>query len=221
MGKPNLVPLSTLISLPEGMAKRYLEPLRETLAVIDSVHRVEPRSRLTVTLDGGRPHTAEYKSLHRSPGKPAHIRQYRSASEPHMTFAHELAHFIDNRLLHPLSAVFASSYDDLLVPLLEAISLSPQLVHIQRMLEGHRPPLSPKDRKFLRYLLESQELFARTYAQFIAGKSNHPAMEDQLRFRQGTPQLICGIPVSLQWDSHSFEPIMNAMESMLRLKGWS
>ena len=67
------------------------------------------------------------------------------------------------------------------------------------------------------YLLDYNEMWARSYAQYIALRSEKP-----LLLRQLSP--VSALPVSLhqllQWESDDFVPILDAIDALFRRKGW-
>ena len=84
---------------------------------------------------------------------------------------------------------------------------------------NRRLALSPADWHFLNYLIRPEELLARSYAQFLAVRSDRDMLRAELHRHQIRHEIVGGMSISLQWDSKSFEPIMDALDSMLHAMG--
>lgn len=74
------------------------------------------------------------------------------------------------------------------------------------------------DRAFVKYLLEPEELFARSYRQFVAVHSGDPRLLQAIGNRQNTPGYEIGY--NIQWEDQDFEPIADALEKVFRRLGW-
>ena len=67
----------------------------------------------------------------------------------------------------------------------------------------------------LEYLLDVKELWARSYAQYIAIKSGNKAMLSQLKTQQN--DILYG---ERQWSKADFKPIMDEIDKLFKAKGW-
>lgn len=71
------------------------------------------------------------------------------------------------------------------------------------------------DAKFMSYLLSPEELWARSYTQYIAEKSGNPILLDQMdKDRQSK------IHSDQQWAPEDFEPIKQAIDKVFLALGW-
>ena len=61
--------------------------------------------------------------------------------------------------------------------------------------------------------MSDEELWARSYAQYIAKKSGNQDMNAQLAEMQESP-------FPSQWSDDDFAPIMEAIDGIFRAKGW-
>ena len=72
------------------------------------------------------------------------------------------------------------------------------------------------DQRYTSYLLNPKELWARSYAQYIAKKSGNATMLAQLdSVRNSDP--FYG---SRQWQDADFEAIASAIDALFKDKGW-
>ena len=123
------------------------------------------------------------------------------AQTPHLTFAHEMGHRVEVRALPELQGLFdVNKPDTFMAGWFQAVVNSSA---IQKMRSMYQRGNGAKDDDIKYYLIPA-ELWARTYAQYIAVKSKHPAMLDELgeiqfhyRYRPGTP--------SPQWEEGAFQ----------------
>ena len=78
-------------------------------------------------------------------------------------------------------------------------------------------PLSDSFIEFLKYLISPEELFARSYAQFIAGRSEDSLMAEQLQkaINEDSKKLY-----SIQWKTEDFKDIETEIEKIFIKKGW-
>jgi hypothetical protein len=78
-------------------------------------------------------------------------------------------------------------------------------------------PLDAADFEHLNYLLNWEELWARSYCQFIAVKSDNAAMFRQIRREEASDY---GLIFSPQWGETDFDAIKSTIEGVLKGRGW-
>lgn len=74
-------------------------------------------------------------------------------------------------------------------------------------------------RRRAQVLVQSKELWARSYAQFVAAQSGVPSLRtelDTVRREDGVSTVYC----PRQWDVDDFSPIASAIEALFRVLGW-
>lgn len=76
--------------------------------------------------------------------------------------------------------------------------------------------LSPS---WITYALRDNELWARSYAQYIAVRSGDAAMLAELRKEQAETR-AAHVPIPTQWEDDDFEPIAKAMDAIFTQLGW-
>lgn len=122
---------------------------------------------------------------------------------PGMTTAHEIGHFIDHQAMDT-PGTWASETSPLFEEFRKVSAASEGFLRLQ-----NSPRLSSSQK---RYLLSFKEVWARSYAQYIAEASNDTVLKAELlrALTRGGPQ----------WQSEDFRPIYTAIENLLKLKGW-
>jgi len=85
-------------------------------------------------------------------------------------------------------------------------------LHAQ-VIRGRGVPLAPADEKFVQYVLDPRELWARSYGQWIATKS---------RYREGVEwaDKAGHGPIPEAWTTAEFGPIAGSIERMIGELGW-
>ena len=123
-----------------------------------------------------------------------------------MTTAHEVGHWIDEMALPGHG--FSSEHHPALEPWREAIRRS---AAFQNLKAGTSSP------KYRRYALRWRELWARSYAQFVAERSQEPIMLEQLsKVVNGKT----GYWIDSQWAAEDFAPIATEIATLFKNQGW-
>lgn len=125
---------------------------------------------------------------------------------PEMMAAHEIGHFID------WSALPGDKYASqrITTPSMRALIRRIQVSETWAALQG----LPDEDRRQLSAL---QELFACSYAQWIAMRSGNRRMREQIDLGLASPTVTRRL---LQWDYVDFLPIAEALDSLFEERGW-
>lgn len=197
---------------------------QDGLRAIDSVHKdgVLPRIPVNTDFDQFSKTAAHFRF---KGGQPVEIgvnslKQFKSTA--HESFVHEVGHFLDLSGVGTPGA-FASATDPLLEPWRIAVRDSGATQQLQNELSlGVRKiPMPdgtvrdyPIDKKYVTYLLDSNEAWARSYSQYIARKSKDP---DLLRALEETRQSSM-YPTA--WTDADFAPIEAAIDDLFRALGW-
>ncbi len=74
------------------------------------------------------------------------------------------------------------------------------------------------EKRYLEYLLQNEELWARSYAQFITAKSAQPELQQQPSRLRDRP--AHGLYYWEQWDDEDFLPFLAEIEAVCRQLGW-
>jgi hypothetical protein len=92
----------------------------------------------------------------------------------------------------------------------------------KRTVEIRRPDGNPTiylvATAYVTFMLRAQEMWARSYAQYIATRSGDPILRAQLFLER---ERLAGMPYyPEQWDDDDFAPIAEAIDELLNAKGW-
>ena len=143
-----------------------------------------------------------------------------------LTCVHEIGHFLDFSGIDN-SGSFASVNSPLLDKWRQAVKNSVATQHLGKLSKvTHATGASfdgsvvtyPVDNAYVLYLLRAQELWARSYSQFIATKSKNSILQNQLEYR--LQPSANGLYYWEHWDNQDFLPIMAAIEAVFRQLGW-
>lgn len=75
----------------------------------------------------------------------------------------------------------------------------------------------PEEAKHTKWLLSWDELWARSYAQFIAVESGDRELRKELSLEQGSSY---GTFYLAQWSDDDFQDVYKEMRAVVRAKGW-
>lgn len=192
------------------------------LEKIDSVHSDGSLPIIPVTQNSGRSRLGYYSFSYG--GRSVEISISRYGEHPELTLAHEAGHFLDHAGIG--QGVFASERSELLSGWREAVKNSQAYQLLRDMLADPRKfaaefPLAggvysvTPDVRHLAYLADTKELFARSYAQYIAVRSGDPILLAQLNKERSDK--IYG---ARQWSDEDFAPIAAAFDQLFRSLGW-
>lgn len=153
------------------------------------------------------------------------------ASTAELTFLHEVAHFLDLSGLGIPGQKSTETADPILndwrvavrgtrvVQRLEANLRTGYAELVDAQGARRRVPISPH---LTRYLLSESELWARSYAQYIAVRSGDAkliAALDEARFGPNQNALLAQV-YPLQWHDADFAPVAKAIDAMFEELGW-
>jgi len=139
------------------------------------------------------------------------------------TFIHEVGHFLDHSGIGE-PGVFASADLPAMGGWRDAVRNSGAVKDLEDTLrrptkrvtrpDGRDVDL-PVDAKYVAYLLNSSEVWARSYSQYIAVRTGDPALMRVLREAQASDVY----PTT--WTDEEFEPIGKAIDELFRALGWT
>jgi hypothetical protein len=141
-----------------------------------------------------------------------------------LSLAHEMGHFLDLQAIgekgvfnslqngSPVSKVIKAADETAMIKDLRRI-----LENGQIEVEGKTIPLSFTLQRHIEYLLDPKEVWARSYAQFIAKRSGSKSMKKGL---EDVLEMQKSIPHKYQWVGSDFDEIEKAIEEMMGDLGW-
>lgn len=221
-------PLGTPVSGALNVPKRgkYSKTYQQTLAAIDAVHGDGPLPEILVktnTLQGA----FGYFAMNSRTGEAIEIGVSGSGDHKEVTLAHEVGHFLDShgigqggspaslgdpRLDEWRQAVIGSQAVAVLVD--KYTNPVGYAVEVPSPYAGVTVQARPLPAR-IRYLLGAEEVWARSYAQYIALRSGNVEMLAQLDGLRR--DILYG---EAQWSDDDFEPIAEAMDRLFRGLGW-
>jgi hypothetical protein len=210
-----LVYLNEIVIVPPSRS-RVLQAVARGMSVIGRLHLVPDRVRCPVSVKRRARTQGTYDAT------PPHIELHPQADHPLLTLAHEIGHFLDNRCLHAVYRGWASEIDPDFGELHGCWENSQLLRDLLELQTRCRPRLKGLrgDLAYLDSLTALRELWACTYAQWIATKSGDPVLTSELvRHIQPTGS-IADMPYTTQWEPDDFKPIMQAVDNLFGNRGW-
>lgn len=223
---PGGTPVSGALRLPSS--GKYKPIYEEAVGAIDRVHGDGALPELPITTKSDMDAFGAYRHVRergQSLTKPLDIQINGKGDHHQLTLTHEVGHFLDHQALGKVGTM-ASESDPKLAAWRTAVDNSaaverlkdkrrnPYKYEAEVEVEGSRFRTSP-DPIFTSYLLDRKELWARSYAQYVAQRSGNPAMLAQLAGERLSP--IYG---DRQWDDDDFAPIAAAIDELFRGLGW-
>ena len=130
------------------------------------------------------------------------------SSHPALTTIHEIGHFLDLDAIGAAGNYATLSGDPDMARVIEVAKKSDAIKKFQAKLASTRNPDTIDQ---MNYLLKPQEIWARSYAQFIAERANNNTL---------TRELQDAFNIGKQWTKDDFAPIATAIETMFRNLGW-
>ena len=184
---------------------------QHVIGLIDGIHTTPDMPTIPI-MSGSM--GAEGRYRHKLMGAPVDIMLNGKAAHPELTLAHEIGHFVDHQGVGAVG-VYASTSDSLMADFRRIVQSSEAVSKLGdiRKLSSNR-----RLRDYVLYLLETEELWARAYAQYVTVKSGDARMLAQLNeireFDKGD-----AIKFS-QWSDEDFRPIMAAIDALFTGLGW-
>lgn len=180
----------------------------ETVTAAMAVHVVAAdAAAIPVSIDPGLVYPGLYSIA--ADGQPVRIAVNPAVHRPRLTLLHEVGHFLDHRMIEPEGAWASTG------PLFEAwraaVDESDAVLELRR--QELVPPL-PQLARGMSYLLKIEELFARSYAQWIAIRSGNDALLDEV---SGS---LSGLSYPEYWGMDDFGPVADALDEAFKELKW-
>ncbi len=219
--QPVGTPVRNALELPRS--GKYSQKYEATLQAIAAVHGDGTLPTIAVKTKSNIKPFGYYQHL--ASGQPDHIAVNGKGDHHELTLAHEIGHFLDHqgiaapkRFASHQSAVMAEWRDVIkqskAVQDLQAKRQRPSDFIAQVTHQGQTFTASPSHR-YVSYLLDERELWARSYAQYIATRSGNAAMLQQL-----DDQRADALYGTRQWADDDFVPIAEAIDTLFARLGW-
>lgn len=199
---------------------------REAIEAINSVHGDGNLPQIPIKVVQDADFNGEYE-IDRFDGTPLNIKISSYNDHAELTTAHEIGHFID---FAEISDYPLKSGTERGLPEFEewnnAINNSQAVANIRKMsnspldysaeveIYGKVQTVNPSG-DYLRYTLTPRELWARSYAQYIAVRSGNKNMLNAIERQRKTP-----LYEDVQWSEEDFAPIADTIDKLFKAKGW-
>lgn len=194
------------ISPKTGAVKKHLTHVVEA---IDKVHAVEGLPGIPVKASVDRKFQGKY--AFNTKGEAVSITLSSASVNPELTLAHEIGHFIDHQVLGE-PGIYASEDDHLFMQWRLSVEMSAATQKLKAL---------KSDNIFVArcdYYLRTREQWARSYAQWLAIRSNDPLLLAQVN------NIISGDGSESyklsQWEASDFVAIAKAIDELFIQKGW-
>lgn len=223
----------TVISEMPGPRSAVGEGARHTFDQIDKVHRIpDGLAPVPIKNSSSTSYFGQYSYTRGRLGRPDAIRIRTKGDHISGTTAHEFGHYIDHQgnLVGQLekmaerspgdwAGVFGSSpvgrQDPLMQAFFDAVEDTPTWKALAEEAAGPRARLNGAS-----YYVQRNEVWARSYHQWIATRSGDRRMLDEIqaiRIRRADPnRRITGLS---QWEDDEFGPVADALDAIFRAKG--
>ncbi len=223
-GDARAVPVSAALDVQTGL---YSEPLTNALAAIDAVHKDGKLPKIPIKrLELSRGMHGRFQ--HIVGGQPIQIAVHYASSHAELTTVHEVGHFLDYAGFG-VAGEFSSVAGAVLDGWRAAVRNSSTVQRLGRLWQLSTNKVQETqangnvveykvEKYYIEYLLQNEELWARSYAQFITAKSAHPGLREQLDRLRDRPAR--SLYYGEQWDDEDFMPIMAEIEAVFRQLGW-
>jgi len=207
-----------------GANKRLADALNNALSAIDSVHGdgALPSLKVFDIYQGslcGEYNYADERKLK------IIVNLGKSPSHLETTMVHEIGHFLDHQAIGEVGK-FGSAESELMSGWRDAVNNSAQVKLLKDIINNTHKyavevigPQGEIERlainvRYVKYLTEYEELWARSYVQYIATKSGNPLLLEQLK------QIRENEYIDEQWSDDDFAPIMEEIDKLFKLLGW-
>ena len=208
-------PVGDALEPVKSMAQKEVDTVARVMGLIQQVHGdgILPKINVDHVLDPDS--LGEYKR-HKQTLKPDSIAFRADGPWPDLTVAHETGHFLDHagapgtRPFWQLQTEHDTTQD--LAAWWKAANDSKALGRIQAL-----KVRTQKELKSKKYYLQPCEVWARSYAQYIAEESGDAVMKMQVQTILGSG----GRYADRHWEESDFAPIRQAMTDLFVKWGWS
>lgn len=202
---PTGKPVGESLQLPKR--GDIVRTMKEAIGIIDSVHGDGDLPNLPVkagVLQNGM--GAYYKRVPTT-NRPVEIKINTDYELPTSALIHEVGHFIDQAAIQKIAAKdqrVADSLDRFNQTARKTRAI--QGIDAMLILEG-------TDRRYLNYLRQDIEIWARAYMQYVAVRGDNALLRNELTVMQSWPYHI-------QWQDDDFEPVAAVMDELFKALGW-
>ena len=235
-GQPGAVargtPVSDAFSSMPGPQSKVGQAAREALEAVAEVHGDGNLPNIPLRASAGTRTAGSFK-IRQAPGGPRQsysISVSAKGSHPVLTATHEIGHFLDFEQIGIMSGARADvpgEVREAAVAWLNAIGNSRAVSDLNDMRRagavivnrGTVKQVVAVGDEYFGYLLSHEELWARSYSQYIATRSTNAALKGELAdVLKASREAEIRLPD--QWQPDDFEPIAEAIDKLMEALGW-
>jgi hypothetical protein len=198
------------------------------LAIIDRVHVAGALPKIPVhnSYNASRPSAGGFVSREGVPIS-IDVNTYKDfAPSAMLTFIHEIGHFLDLSAFGKAGVFATLAGDAMFDGWRRAVEATDAVQNLRRRKDSgtvvvhtaQGPIELSVSNRHLEYLLTDDELWARSYAQYIAERSVDATLLAALNFTR--PPAVIGQLYPAQWDPADFAPVATAIDTLFRGLGW-
>jgi hypothetical protein len=220
---------STAIGIPVSRALdviargRLKKSIDYGIQMIDKVHGDGDLALLPIRQSSSRS-TAGGFGENKYNHEPVDIHVSKNSNHPELTVIHEIGHYLDHSGIG-IRKQMSSATDPIMSEWREAVKSSKafkglQEVYDRRYIEYEingqvQRHWNSGIRDYFDYLMSDEELWARSYSQFIAHKTGDAKLKEQV-----SQFLKDRVEYNRHWSDDDFTPIASAIEKMFKQIGW-
>ena len=197
-----------------GARSKNASAVSDAMEAINNIHSVpDSMEQLDIQSTSSPTKLGAYVYSGRT-NKPFKFRLSTKGDNPRMTMVHEMGHYLDHHGIGTKGA-FDSESGDRTSRVIQAIKQSKSYSKLAERRAVFAAQNNTNLVKHVDYLMGNDELFARSYAQFIASKSTGRKIKGELKNLQEDNFL------GTQWDDEDFQSINVEMGKLFSDLGWS
>lgn len=203
--------------------------IRDAVDAINRVHGV-PKEMVQLPVRTTYSKTSlGYYMFNRSDGSPIELALSQKGPFKRLTMVHELGHYLDHHGIGTPGHYASGDADGEVQNVMNAIIKSKSYRQLKNNMDKNIAVLNKelelthsakRQKKLLaelekfKYPTSNHELFARSYAQFIASKPGNGKIREELEYRRSRENL------PMQWPDDDFKPINKAMDKLVHNLKW-
>lgn len=219
-------PVSEAFNVKKSILTSFQEQrVADAIATIDSVHGDGELPNVLVGINGERSRSGVF--IFDEKAQKFEIGISSLSTHPELVFAHETGHLLDSKGLGEGGKPASKSGSPEMKEWATAVNSSAAITHLNEMKKfpyQYEKEVTQKDgtivsvrpdKAYLVYATSDVEVFARSYAQYIAVRSGNQEMLKAVRDSR-----MSTLYPGLQWEDSDFEPIATAFDNLMKAKGW-
>jgi hypothetical protein len=219
MAKPEPAPNRIMDAVDITATAPHKDQLVATMRAINSVHHLGTTELTKIPVVPELEPKANGSFWSIKGDKPLSIKIKQGGDTPGLTMAHEVGHYLDQFII-PGGEKGRRDYknDQLLKSWRQAVQASASVQELKRFATQYRAEKNSEGIRVTKYFLRFDEIWARSYAQYIATKSGNRSLIEEVESLRVTTH--GEVWKNRQWGEADFAPILKAMDDLFIAIGW-